>query len=165
MAEVKENGYTVIERFNYGIERNVQRSGSYSNGYHFEYESYEFFEIIEELIPERIIPAHIEPRDKYINIDLDSVIDEEEEKRIAEKLEKERLEKEAANEKERLKNLYKMDRREIIEKATKSLQKKKEPITINNLRKEYFDIVVKGKLESQEWIDYYSNEFNKESDK
>ena len=52
--------------------------------------------------------------------------------------------------------LYPMNNTDIIKMVNKSLKKKKiEKFTLQEMRKEYFDIVVKKKLENQDWIDYH----------
>jgi len=151
-----DNNYKEIRLFRFGVSRSVQRSGSYFTDYHYEYEPYEFFELKEVLIPEVIIPAHMETKWDKLSIDLDSVADEEEEERIRLELEKERLEEEEITEKERLTKLYPMNNTDIIKMVNKSLKKKKiEKLTLQEIRKEYFDIVVKKKLENQDWIDYH----------
>ena len=49
-----------------------------------------------------------------------------------------------------------MNNRDIIQKVYKNFKKRKvEKFSIIDMRKEYFDIVVKENLESQEWIDYH----------
>jgi len=155
LIEMDEN-YKEIKSFNYGVSRSVQRSGSYFTDYNYEYEPYEFFELKEVLIPEIIIPAHIETKWDRLSIDLDSVVDEIEEERIRMELEKKRLEEEEKAEKERLTKLYPMNNTDIIKMVNKSLKKKKiEKLTLQEMRKEYFDIVVKKKLENQDWINYH----------
>ena len=155
LIEMDEN-YKEIKSFNYGVSRSVQRSGSYFTDYNYEYEPYEFFELKEVLIPEIIIPAHIETKWDRLSIDLDSVVDEIEEERIRMELEKKRLEEEEKAEKERLTKLYPMNNTDIIKMVNKSLKKKKiEKFTLQEMRKEYFDIVVKKKLENQDWINYH----------
>jgi len=151
-----DDRYREIQSFNFGVSRSVQRSGSYFTDYHYEYEPYEFFELKEVLIPEVIIPAHMETKWDKLNIDLDNVVDEIEEERIRLEIEKERLEGEEKVEKERLTKLYPMNNQDIIKMVNKSLKKKKiEKFTLQEMRKEYFDIVVKKKLENQDWIDYH----------
>jgi len=148
--------YKEIRLFRFGVSRSVQRNGSYFTDYNYDYEPYEFYELKEVLIPEVIIPAHMETRWDKLSIDLDSVVDEEEEERIRLELEKERLEEEEIAEKERLTKLYPMNNTDIIKMVNKSLKKKKiEKFTLQEMRKEYFDIVVKKKLENQDWIDYH----------
>jgi hypothetical protein len=151
--------YKEIQSFNFGVSRTIQRSGSYFSDYYYEKEPYEYFKIKEVLIPEKIIPAHIENKWNKIKIDLNKVIDEEEEERKRLEAEKIRLEEEVKAEKERLTKLYPMNKPEIIKMVNKNLKKKEIKITIQNMRKEYFDIVVKKKLESQEWIDYHKSIF------
>jgi len=83
-------------------------------------------------------------------------VDEKEEERIRIEAERIRLEEETKVEKDRLTKLYPMNNTDIIKMVNKSLKKKKiEKFTLRDMRKEYFNIVVKKKLESQEWIDYY----------
>jgi len=155
LIEMDEN-YKEIQSFNFGVSRSVQRNGSYFTDYHYEYEPYEYFELKEVIIPEVIISAHTETKWDRLNIDLDSVVDEIEEERIRLELEKKRLEEEEIAEKERLTKLYPMNNTDIIKMVNKSLKKKKiEKFTLQEMRKEYFDIVVKKKLENQDWIDYH----------
>jgi len=59
--------YHEIQRFDYGVSRSVQRSGSYFLGYYYDYEPYDAYEIVEELIPKVIIPAHTENKWKILN--------------------------------------------------------------------------------------------------
>jgi len=59
LIEMDEN-YKEIQIFNFGVSRLIQRSGSYFSDYYYDYDPYEAFEIKEVLIPEKIIPAHIE---------------------------------------------------------------------------------------------------------
>jgi len=159
LIEMNEN-YQEIQEFNFGISRSIQRNGSYFTDYNYDYEPYEIFEIKEVLIPEVVIPAHIESKWDKLNIDLDKVVDEQEEKRKRIEEERVRLEEEVKAEKERLIKLYPMNRPEIIKMVNKNLKKKGiTKFSLQNMRKEYFDIVVKKKLENQEWIDYYRNEF------
>jgi len=67
-----------------------------------------------------------------------------------------RLEEEAKAEKERLTKLYPMNNSTIIQKVNKNFKKRgMEKFSIIDMRKEYFDIAVKEKLESQDWIDYH----------
>ena len=157
-----DGDYQEIQEFNFGISRSVQRNGSYFTDYNYDYEPYEIFEIKEVLVPEVIIPAHMESKWCKLDIDLDKVVDdeqEEERKRI--EAEKIRLEEEIKAEKERLIKLYPMNKTEIIKMVNKNLKKKKiEKFTLHDMRKEYFDIVVKKKLENQEWINYYKGEIN-----
>ena len=154
--------YQEIQEFNFGISRSVQRNGSYFTDYNYDYEPYEMFEIKEVLIPEVIIPAHMESKWDRLSIDLDNVIDEEEEERKRLEEDKIRLEEEEKAEKERLIKLYPMNRTEIIKIVNKNLKKKKGIIkfSLQDMRKEYYDIVVKKKLESQDWIDYHKGELN-----
>jgi len=148
--------YNEIQEFNFGVSRSVQRNGSYFTDYNYDYEPYEIFEIKEVLIPEVIIPAHMETKWDRLSIDLDNVIDEKEEERKRLEEEKIRLEKEEKAEKERLTKLYPMNRTEIIKMVNKNLKKKGiTKFSLQDMRKEYFDIVVKKKLENQDWIDYY----------
>ena len=155
LIEMDEN-YKEIQSFNYGVSRSVQRNGSYFTDYNYDYEPYEMFKLKEVLIPEVIIPAHMETKWDKLNIDLNSVVDEIEEERIRLELEKKRLEEEEKTEKERLTKLYPMNNADIIKMVNKSLKKKKiEKLTLQEMRKEYFDIVVKKKLENQDWIDYH----------
>lgn len=55
-----DNEYKEIQSFNFGVSRSVSRTGSYYSEYYYDYEKYEVFEIKEVLIPEQIIPAHVE---------------------------------------------------------------------------------------------------------
>ena len=85
-----------------------------------------------------------------LNIDLDKVVDEDEEER-----------KRIEAEKERLIKLYPMNKTEIIKMVNKNLKKKRiTKFSLQDMRKEYFDIVVKKKLENQDWIDYHKGESN-----
>jgi len=151
-----DDRYREIRLFHFGVSRSIQRSGSYFTDYNYDYEPYEMFELKEVLIPEIIIPAHMETKWDKLNIDLNKVVDEIEEERIRSELEKERLEEEEKVEKERLTKLYPMNNTDIIKMVNKSLKKKKiEKFTLQEMRKEYFDIVVKKKLENQDWINYH----------
>ena len=151
-----DDKYNEIQELNFGVSRSVQRNGSYFTDYHYEYEPYEFFELKEVLIPEIIIPAHLETKWDKLSIDLSKVVDEVEEERIRLELEKKRLKEEEKAEKERLTKLYPMNNADIIKMVNKSLKKKKiEKFTLLEMRKEYFDIVIKKKLENQDWIDYH----------
>jgi len=152
-----DDKYREIQVFNFGVSRSIQRSGSYFSEYYYVKDPYEVFEIKEILIPEKIIPAHTENEWNRLQINFDDVIDEEEEERLRLETEKIKLEEEAKAEKERLAQLYTMKNQEIIKKVNKNLKKNGVAITLNNMRKEYFDIVVKEKLESQDWIDYYKD--------
>jgi len=154
---IEMNGdYQEIQSFNFCISRSVQRNGSYFTDYNYDYEPYEMFEIKEVLIPEVIIPAHTESKWNRLSINLNNIVDEKEEARKRIEAEKIRLEKEAKAEKERLTKLYPMNKTEIIKMVNKNLKKK--GITkfgLQEMRKEYFNIVVKKKLENQDWIDYH----------
>jgi hypothetical protein len=48
-----------------------------------------------------------------------------------------------------------MNKHDIIQKVNKNLKKRNEKFSINNMRKEYFNIVVAEGLENQDWIDYH----------
>ena len=147
LIEMDEN-YQEIQSFNFGISRSVQRNGSYFTDYNYDYDPYEMFEIKEVLVPEVIIPAHMESKWDKLNIDLDKVVDEQDEQ-----------EEEA--EKERLVKLYPMNRPEIIKMVNKNLKKKGiTKFSLQDMRKEYYDIVIKKKLENQDWIDYHKGELN-----
>ena len=158
LIEVDEE-YNEIKKFQYGITRSIQRSGSYFSDWHHEYEPYEPCEIKEVLIPEKIIPAHTVEQWSRLNICLDDVVDDEME--LKGKLEEERikLENEQKEEELRLKKLYSMNKPEIIQKVSKSLKKKNTGFTMADMRKEYYEIVKSGKLESQDWLDYHKAEF------
>ena len=133
--------YVEIQLFPFGVTRSVQRSGSYFSDYYYEKDPYEMFEIEEILIPEVIIPAHMENKWNKLEIDLDNIVDQEEETKA---------------EKDRLTKLYPMNRTEIIKMVNKNFKKKGlEKFGLQEMRKEYFDIVVKKKLENQDWIDYH----------
>ena len=150
--------YIEVQLFPFGVTRSVQRSGSYFSDYNYEEEPYEMFEIKEILIPEKIISAHTENQWNKLEINLNNVIDQEEENKKQTEVEKIRLEEEAKAEKVRLTKLYPMNNPDIIKLVNKSLRKKGlEKYGLQEMRKEYFDIVVKKKLESQEWIDYHRN--------
>jgi len=154
--------YSEIQLFSYGVTRSVQRSGSYFSSYNYDNDPYEMFEIISVEIPEVIIPAHMEDKWNKLDIDLDNIIDQEEENRKQAESEKLRLEEEAKAEKDRLAKLYPMNNLEIIKLVNNNLKKKKIlKFGLQEMRKEYFDIVVKKKLESKEWIDFHSLEFKK----
>ena len=137
--------YNEIQSFNFGISRSVQRNGSYFTDYNYDYEPYDMFEIKEVLVPEVIIPAHMESKWDKLNIDLDKVVDEQEEERKRIEAEKIKLEEETKAERERLVKLYPMNRQEIIKMVNKNLRKKR--IT---------------KFSLQEWIDYYKEILEKE---
>jgi len=74
LIEMNEK-YKEIQSFNFGVARSVQRSGSYFSDYNYEYDPYEFFEITEIIIPEKIIPAHTENKWNKLKIDLRVVIE------------------------------------------------------------------------------------------
>ena len=146
LIEIDTN-YNEIQQFNYGVSRSVQRNGSYFTDYNYDYEPYKMFEIKEMLIPEVIIPAHMENKWSKLNIDLSKVIDEVEEERLRLELEEKKIAEDAKLEKERLAKLYPMNNANIIKMVNKSLKKKKiEKFTLKEMRKEYFDIVVKNGL-------------------
>jgi len=155
LIEIDEK-YKEIQSFNFGVSRGVSRSGSYFTDYYYDKDPYEFFEIKEVLIPEVIIPAHTENKWNKLDVDLSKVIDAEEEEKKRVEAERIKLEEESKSEKERLTKLYPMNNATIIQKVNKNFKKRKvEKFTIQDMRKEYFDIVVAGNLESQEWIDYH----------
>ena len=154
LIEMNED-YDEIQTFNYGVSRNISRTGSYYTDYNYDDEPYEFFEIKEVLVPEVIIPAHTEDKWSKLEIDLENVVDEAEEDKKRIELEKIRLEEEIKAEKERLSKLYPMNKPEIIKMVNKNLKKRNAKFLIADMRKEYLDIVVAKKLESQEWIDYH----------
>jgi len=154
LIEVNEK-WQEIQSFNFGVSRSVQRCGSYFTDYNYEKDPYRFFEIKNVLIPEKIIPAYVDTEWYVLKINLNNVIDEEEEKAKQIEAERIRLEEEAKAEKERLSKLYPMNNHDIIKKVNKNIKKEGVKITLQAMRKEYFDIVVKEKLESQEWIDYH----------
>jgi hypothetical protein len=156
LIEIDEKGKE-IQLFNFGVSRTVQRNGSYFSDYYYSNYPYDFFEIKEVLIPEQIIPAHTENKWNELKIDLKNVIDEEEEEKNRIETEKLKLEEETKLEKERLAKLYPMNKYDIIQRVNKNLKKKNITFTLNNMRKEYFDIVITEGLESQEWIDYHKS--------
>ena len=158
LIEMDEKGKE-IQSFNFGVSRTVQRSGSYFSDYDYSNYPYNFYEIKEKLIPEQIIPTHTENKWDELKIDLNNVIDENEEERKIEeeklKLEEENLERERL-EKERLTKLYLMNKHDIIQRVNKNFkQRGVTKFLIDDMRKEYFNIVVTEGLESQEWIDYH----------
>jgi len=156
-----DGDYQEVQSFNFGISRSVQRNGSYFTDYNYDYEPYEMFEIKEVLVPEVIIPAHMKSKWDKLNIDLDKVVDEQEEERKRIEEEKIRLEEEVKAEKERLTKLYPMNKTEIIKMVNKNLKKKGiTKFSLKDMRKEYYDIVIKKKLENQDWIDYHKGELN-----
>ena len=54
-----------------------------------------------------------------------------------------------------------MNRPEIIKMVNKNLKKKGiTKFSLQDMRKEYYDIVIKKKLENQDWIDYHKGELN-----
>lgn len=159
LIEMDKN-YNEIQAFNFGVSRSISRSGSYFTDYYYEKDPYEMYEITEVLIPEVIIPAHTESKWNKVEINLNSIIDEEEEERKRLEAEKIRLKEEEKAEKERLTKLYPMNKQEIIKMVNKNLKKKGGKFTLQDMRKEYFNIVVKKKLESQDWIDYHSKVYN-----
>ena len=155
LIEIDEK-YKEIQSFNFGVSRGVSRSGSYFTDYYYDKDPYEFFEIKEVLIPEVIIPAHTENKWNKLDVDLSKVIDAEEEEKKRVEAERIKLEEESKSEKERLTKLYPMNNATIIQKVNKNFKKRKvEKFTIQDMRKEYFDIVVAENLESHEWIDYH----------
>jgi len=148
--------YKEVQLFPFGVTRSVSRSGSYFSDYDYSYEPYEMFEIKEITIPEQIIPAHVENKIHKLDIDLDSVVDKEEEDRKNAEVERIRLEEEVKAEKDRLTKLYPMNKPEIIKMVNKNFKKRGvERFGLQEMRNEYFDIVVKKKLEGQDWIDYH----------
>ena len=150
--------YVEIQLFPFGVTRSVQRSGSYFSDYYYDKDEYEMFEITSVEIPEVIIPAHMEDKWNKLKIDLNNIIDEVEENKKRIEAERVKLEEDIKAEKDRLTKLYPMNNNDIIKLVNKSLRKKGlEKFTLQDMRKEYFDIVVKKKLESQEWIDYHRN--------
>ena len=54
--------YKEVQSFNFGVSRSIQRSGSYFSEYDYEKDPYEMYEIVDVLIPEVIIPAHVESK-------------------------------------------------------------------------------------------------------
>jgi hypothetical protein len=57
---------------------------------------------------------------------------------------------------------YLMNNVSIVQMIKKNFRTKGiKKYTTDDMRKEYFNIVVKGKLESQEWIDYYKSVLEK----
>ena len=56
----EDKNYKIVQSFNFGVERRVARSGSYFTDYHYQYEPYDAFQIVEVLVPEVVIPARIE---------------------------------------------------------------------------------------------------------
>jgi len=150
--------YKEIQLFNFGVSRSISRCGSYFSDYYYEKGPYEVFEIKEVLVPEVIIPAHIESEWVELQINFDDIIDDKEEERKKLEQEKIRVEEEIEAEEDRLRKLYPMNKKDIIKKVNKNFKKKKiEKFTLNDMRKEYFDIVIKEKLENQDWIDYHKD--------
>lgn len=153
-----DNKYVEVQLFPFGVTRSVQRSGSYFSDYNYEEDPYKMFEIEEISIPEKIIPAHTENQWNKLEIDLRYIVDQKEENRKQVEAERIRLEEDTKAEKVRLTKLYPMNKPEIIKLVNKSLKKKDIlKFGLQEMRKEYFDIVVKKKLENQEWIDYHRN--------
>ena len=151
-----DDKYVEVQLFPFGVTRSVSRSGSYFSDYYYGKDEYEMFEITSIEIPEVIIPAHMEDKWNKLKIDLNNIIDEEEENKKRIEAERIKLEEDAKAEKDRLTKLYPMNNNDIIKLVNKSLKKKGlEKFTLQDMRKEYFDIVVKKKLENQDWIDYH----------
>ena len=163
LIEMNKN-YKEIQSFNFGISREVSRSGSYFTDYYYTNDDYEMFEIEEIVIPEVVIPEHKDQQWNKLNIDISKFIDEEEENKKRIEAERTRLENEVKAEKDRLANLYSMNRQDILKMVSRDMKKKDIKFTIVNMRKEYFDIVVKKNLESKEWIEYHKElqEFKEE---
>lgn len=158
LIEIDEN-YHEVERFDYGVSRSVQRSGSYFSDYYYDYEPYDAYEIVEELIPEIIIPAHTEEKWKELKITkevLEEIKLEEERKLELEKLEKQRIEEEKLKEEE-LKKKYFMNDYTIIQKVNKKLKKSGNGFTIKDMQREYFNIVESEGLKDEDWLDYHKN--------
>lgn len=156
LIEMDKN-YKELQRFNYGVSRSVQRSGSYFSDYYYDYDKYEAFEIVEDLIPEVIIPAHTEKKWNQLKITkkiLDEIKLEEERKLELEKLEKQRVEEEKLKEEE-LKKKYSMNDYTIIQKVNKKLKKNGGGFTMKDMQKEYFNIVESEGLKDEEWLDYH----------
>lgn len=164
LVELDEDNYTVLQEFNYGVRRDVQRSGSYFSDYHYEYEDYEPFEIREVEIPEVIIPAHIERREFTLKIDKEILeeIELEQDKAYAEEQLREQREKEEESRKEELRKKYTMNDQSIIQRVAKKLRKDGNGFTIKDMQQEYFNIVEKENLKDEEWLDYHrKNTLNK----
>ena len=68
----EDKNYKEIQSFSFGVERGVARSGSYFTDYHYQYEPYDAFQIVEVLVPEVVIPAHTEEKWASIDIDFES---------------------------------------------------------------------------------------------
>ena len=66
------------------------------------------------------------------------------------------MEEEKITEQETPSNPYNMNNYNIVQMVRKSFRAKgKKKWSTEDMRQEYFNIVVAKKLESQEWIDYY----------
>ena len=59
LIEVDEN-YNIVEKFPFGIVRSGCKTGSYYTEWHYQWEAWEPYRLVEELVPEVIIPAHTE---------------------------------------------------------------------------------------------------------
>ena len=66
------------------------------------------------------------------------------------------MEEENTTEQPNPSNPYKMNDYKIVQMVKKNFRiQGKKKWSVDDMRKEYFNIVVTKKLESQEWIDYY----------
>jgi len=161
LVEMDKN-YKEIQSLKFGVSRFTTRSGSYFTGYNYESDNYEAFEIKEVLMPEIIIPAYIGTQWDALNLDLAKVVDEEADNQKHIENERLKLEESIKLEKDRLTKLYPMNNSKIIKMVNKNL-KKRGPFSLDDMRKEYLEIVIKGNLESKEWIEYHEG-LQKEAD-
>jgi len=153
-----DDEYTEIQRFNFGVSRSVQRSGSYFSEYDYTYGKWIPFEMKEVLIPEVIIPEHIEIKeiDLVITADiLNEIANEKEMKEEAKALQL-KIEEEEKIYQEEIRKKYSMNDYSIIQKVNKNFKKqKKEKFTIREMQKEYFRIVESEGLKGEDWLEYH----------
>lgn len=152
-----EEGYETEKEFNFGVSRVVQRSGSYFSDYYYEYEKWEPFIIEEVYVPEVVIPAHTELKEKTLEIDKEIYEEIRVEKEIAKKAKEmaKQLEEEEKLRQEELRKKYAMNDQEVIKKVTKQLKKSGVGFTMRDMQKEYFKIVEAEGIKDEDWLEYH----------
>lgn len=156
--------HRVVKEFDFGVSREVQRSGSYFSDYYYDYEKYKPFKIEKVEIPEVVIPAHIEEREFSLTIDKEILDEIELEKDKAYEEEQLRLqkEKEELEREEALEKKYSMNDHLIIQRVAKKLKKSGKGFTMRDMQQEYFNIVEKEGLQDEKWLEYHrKNTLNK----
>jgi len=62
-----DDKWNIIEVFDFFLEQNVSRSGSYFSDYYYDYDDINPYTLEKVIVPEQIIPAHYKDKIVYIS--------------------------------------------------------------------------------------------------